>query len=118
MVSRLPVFSGKMLGGKIAPEMVLPVVVLVVLFIAVLISYPWHLLTGGSLIYLLSLRSDGRPTARMNVAHAKLLRQASPAMRHRRLNLVFRPSRLTKSVRPVSTDCSSRRCCEARTAHG
>jgi CDP-diacylglycerol--serine O-phosphatidyltransferase len=29
--------------------------VLVVLFIAVLISYPWHLLTGGSLIYLFSL---------------------------------------------------------------
>ena len=55
MVSRLPVFSGKMIGGKIAPDMVLPVVVLVVLFIAVLISYPWQLLTGGSLIYLLSL---------------------------------------------------------------
>ena len=55
MVSRLPVFSGKMIGGRIAPDMVLPVVVLVVLFIAVLISYPWQLLTGGSLIYLLSL---------------------------------------------------------------
>jgi CDP-diacylglycerol--serine O-phosphatidyltransferase len=55
MVSRLPVFSGKMIGGKIAPDMVLPVVVLVVLFIAVLISYPWHLLTGGSLVYLFSL---------------------------------------------------------------
>lgn len=55
MVSRLPVFSGKMFGGKIAPDMVLPVVVLVVLFIAILISYPWHLLTGGSLLYLLSL---------------------------------------------------------------
>jgi CDP-diacylglycerol--serine O-phosphatidyltransferase len=55
MVSRLPVFSGKMIGGKIAPDMVLPVVVLVVLFIAVLISYPWQLLTGGSLLYLFSL---------------------------------------------------------------
>jgi len=55
MVSRLPVFSGKLIGGKIAPDMVLPVVVLVVLFIAVLISYPWHLLTGGSLLYLFSL---------------------------------------------------------------
>jgi CDP-diacylglycerol---serine O-phosphatidyltransferase len=55
MVSRLPVFSGKKFGGKIEPEMVLPVVVLVVLFIAVLISYPWHLLTGGSLLYLLCL---------------------------------------------------------------
>ena len=55
MVSRLPVFSGKMIGAKVAPDMVLPVVVLVVLFIAVLISYPWHLLTGGSLLYLISL---------------------------------------------------------------
>ncbi len=55
MVSRLPVFSGKMVGGKVEPEMVLPVVVLVVLFIAVLVSYPWHLLTGGSLLYLLCL---------------------------------------------------------------
>lgn len=55
MVSRLPVFSGKMIGSKIAPDMVLPVVVLVVLFIAVLISYPWHLLTGGSLLYLICL---------------------------------------------------------------
>jgi CDP-diacylglycerol--serine O-phosphatidyltransferase len=55
MVSRLPVFSGKMIGAKVAPDMVLPVVVLVVLFIAVLVSYPWHLLTGGSLLYLIFL---------------------------------------------------------------
>ncbi|MEH2509503.1 CDP-diacylglycerol--serine O-phosphatidyltransferase [Nitrobacteraceae bacterium AZCC 1564] len=55
MVSRLPVFSGKMIGAKVAPDMVLPVVVLVVLFIAILISFPWHLLTGGSLLYLISL---------------------------------------------------------------
>lgn len=55
MVSRLPVFSGKMIGGKVAPDMVLPLVVLVVLFIAMLISYPWHLLSGGSVLYLFCL---------------------------------------------------------------
>ena len=55
MVSRLPVFSGKTVGGKVEREMVLPVVVLVVLFIAVLVSYPWHLLSGGSLLYLACL---------------------------------------------------------------
>jgi CDP-diacylglycerol--serine O-phosphatidyltransferase len=55
MVSRLPVYSGKKLGARVAPEMVLPVVVLVVLFIAVLIAYPWHLLSVGSLIYLFCL---------------------------------------------------------------
>lgn len=55
MVSRLPVFSGKMVGTRVAPEMVLPVFVLVVLFIAILISYPWQLLSVGSLLYLFSL---------------------------------------------------------------
>lgn len=55
MVSRLPVYSGKKLGARVAPEMVLPVVVMVVLFIAILIAYPWHLLSVGSLIYLFCL---------------------------------------------------------------
>ncbi len=55
MVSRLPVFSGKMVGGRVPPDMVVPVVVCVVLFIAVLISYPWHLLSVGALLYLACL---------------------------------------------------------------
>ncbi len=55
MVSRLPVFSGKMVGTRVSPEMVLPAFVLVILFIAILISYPWQLLTVGSLMYLFSL---------------------------------------------------------------
>src|SRR4029078_4849362 len=41
MVSRLPVFSGKLVGKRVPPEMVLPVFVLVVLFFALLLSYPW-----------------------------------------------------------------------------
>jgi CDP-diacylglycerol--serine O-phosphatidyltransferase len=55
MVSRLPVFSGKRVGKRVAPEMVLPVFVLVVLFFALLIAYPWVVLTTGSVIYLASL---------------------------------------------------------------
>jgi len=55
MVSRLPVFSGKRVGKRVAPEMVLPVFVLVVLFFALLISYPWMVLTTGTIIYLASL---------------------------------------------------------------
>src|SRR6187401_2696093 len=42
MVSRLPVFSGKRVGKRVPPEMVLPVFVLVVLFFALLLSYPWR----------------------------------------------------------------------------
>jgi CDP-diacylglycerol--serine O-phosphatidyltransferase len=55
MVSRLPVFSGKRMGKRVAPEMVLPVFVAVVLFFALLISYPWVVLTIGTVCYLASL---------------------------------------------------------------
>src|SRR6202158_3822958 len=41
MVSRLPVFSGKRLGTRVPREMVLPVFVVVVLFVALLLSSPW-----------------------------------------------------------------------------
>ena len=55
MVSRLPVFSGKRVGKRVPPEMVLPVFVVVVLFFALLISYPWAVLTIGTLAYLACL---------------------------------------------------------------
>jgi CDP-diacylglycerol--serine O-phosphatidyltransferase len=55
MVSRLPVFSGKTVRMRVPPEMVLPVFVSVVFFVALLIGYPWHILSLGSVLYLLSL---------------------------------------------------------------
>jgi len=55
MVSRLPVFSGKRVGKRVAPEMVLPVFVVVVLSFALLIAYPWAMLTAATIAYLASL---------------------------------------------------------------
>ena len=55
MVSRLPVFSGKRVGTRVPPEMVGPLIVVVVLSIALLIAYPWIVLTAGTLAYLASL---------------------------------------------------------------
>lgn len=55
MVSRLPVFSGKRVGKRVPPEMVLPVFVVVVLFVALLISYPWEVLSIGAIVYLACL---------------------------------------------------------------
>jgi CDP-diacylglycerol---serine O-phosphatidyltransferase len=55
MVSRLPVLSGKRVGKRVSPELVLPVFVVIVLFFALLISYPWEVLTIGTIIYLLAL---------------------------------------------------------------
>ena len=55
MVSRVPVFSGKRVGKRVAPEMVLPVFVAVVLFFALLVAYPWVVLTTGTILYLAAL---------------------------------------------------------------
>jgi CDP-diacylglycerol---serine O-phosphatidyltransferase len=55
MVSRLPVFSGKTIRMRVPPEMVLPVFVSVIFFIALLIGYPWYILSAGSVLFLLSL---------------------------------------------------------------
>jgi CDP-diacylglycerol--serine O-phosphatidyltransferase len=55
MVSRLPVFSGKRVGQRVPPEMVGPLVVVMVLAVALLIAYPWILLTAGTFAYLVSL---------------------------------------------------------------
>ncbi len=55
MVSQLPVFSGKRVGKRVPPDMVLPVFVLVVLFFALLLAYPWWVLTVGTFCYLACL---------------------------------------------------------------
>jgi CDP-diacylglycerol--serine O-phosphatidyltransferase len=52
MVSWLPTWSGKKLGSRVPREYVLPVFVAVATFTALLLSYPWEVLTIGSLLYL------------------------------------------------------------------
>src|SRR5262249_60299202 len=55
MVSRLPVYSGKKVGKRVPPDLVLPVFIGVVVFFALLIAYPWAVLMIGTLVYLASL---------------------------------------------------------------
>ena len=81
MVSRLPVFSGKTVRMRVPPEMVLPVFVSVVFFIALLISYPWYILSAGSVLYLLSLPvgwKSYRDHARRAAAQAATPADAAP----------------------------------------
>src|SRR5215470_1453258 len=84
MVSRLPVFSGKTVRMRVPPELVLPLFVCVIFFIALLIGYPWHILSAGSVLYLLSLplgwksyRDQARHLA-ANTAAASSVAPASP----------------------------------------
>src|SRR6476659_2146775 len=77
MVSRLPVFSGKNVRMRVPPEMVLPVFVSVVFFIALLIGYPWHILSAGSVLYLLSLPAGWK--SYRDHARAAAAQSATPA---------------------------------------
>lgn len=52
MVSRVPSFSGKLIGQRISREYVLPLFVLGALFVALLLTYPSLTLAAGSLLYL------------------------------------------------------------------
>jgi CDP-diacylglycerol--serine O-phosphatidyltransferase len=52
MVSRVPTFSGKMIGQRIPREHVPPVFLLAALFIGCLLTYPTLTLAVGSVIYL------------------------------------------------------------------
>jgi CDP-diacylglycerol---serine O-phosphatidyltransferase len=70
MVSRLPVLSGKKIGKRISPDMVAPVFLLVVMFVALLIAYPWEVLTAGTLLYLASLPFGFREYRRLVQADA------------------------------------------------
>jgi CDP-diacylglycerol--serine O-phosphatidyltransferase len=82
MVSRLPVFSGKTVRMRVPPEMVLPVFVSVVFFIALLIGYPWHILSVCSVLYLLSLPAGWksyRDHARNAAAQAAMPADATPS---------------------------------------
>jgi CDP-diacylglycerol--serine O-phosphatidyltransferase len=90
MVSRLPVFSGKRHGKRVPPDMVFPLFILVVLFVAVLIAYPWEVLTVGTVLYLASLpfgvtayrrrvREDAARSAAASSAAAPALRAQEPA---------------------------------------
>lgn len=55
MVSKLPTLSGKKLGLKVPRDMVLPISVMLVLVVALLVSYPFEVLTVGSALYLATL---------------------------------------------------------------
>ena len=70
MVSRVPVFSGKRLGTRVSPDLVMPVIVATVLFIVLLISYPWEVLSVGTLAYLGAIPFGIRTYRNMAREHA------------------------------------------------
>jgi len=80
MVSRLPTFSGKRVALRIRRDLVMPLFVVAVLIVALSVSYPFEMLSVGSLAYLASLpfgwrawhhnvRADEARTIELPAAH-------------------------------------------------
>lgn len=65
LVSRLPTWSGKKMGARIPREFVLPLFVIVVVAAASLLSYPWHVLAAGAIVYLVALPFGWRQFRRL-----------------------------------------------------
>lgn len=76
MVSQIRTFSGKNLGQRVRGDMILPLLLVTVLFIAVLISFPWEVLTGLALLYLALIPVGMRSYTRQEKAY-KLRLQAA-----------------------------------------
>jgi len=64
MVSRIPTFSGKRLGLRVRRDMVLPILLVVGMSAAIILSYPWVAFSGLCAIYLASI-----PVAIMRYRH-------------------------------------------------
>jgi CDP-diacylglycerol--serine O-phosphatidyltransferase len=55
LVSTIPTFSGKLLGERIERELVLPILIAVAAFVALLVTYPYGTLTIVTLLYLATI---------------------------------------------------------------
>lgn len=63
MVSQLPVYSGKS-GLRIRRDMVMPMILAIVLYVALLFSYSWHTMAATATAYLLFLPFSAAAYAR------------------------------------------------------
>jgi CDP-diacylglycerol--serine O-phosphatidyltransferase len=71
MVSRLPTWSGKLIGRRIPRDIVLPIFVVGVISVALLVSYPWLVATIATLAYLASLPFSWSAFHRRSQAEAR-----------------------------------------------
>ena len=68
MASRIPTYSGKTIGIPVRRDYVVPMILFVVLYIGLLLSFFWETLTVSTLLYFasipLAIRSYRRTAAR------------------------------------------------------
>ena len=52
MISSIPTLSGKSSGKRVRRDLVLPLMLITVLFVSLLVSFPWAMLSGMAAVYL------------------------------------------------------------------
>ena len=72
LVSRVPVYSGKTLGQRIRRDLVFPIMLIVVLYVAVLMTFTWETMTATTVLYLLSLPFGARAWGRRYGAESEV----------------------------------------------
>ena len=60
MVSRVPVYSGKTLGQRIRRDLVFPLMLVIVIYVALLMTFTWETMTATTVLYLISLPFGAR----------------------------------------------------------
>jgi CDP-diacylglycerol--serine O-phosphatidyltransferase len=70
MISRLPVYSGKTIGKRISSDRVVPLILSIVLYVILLVTWPWQTLSVSVLAYLLFLPFSARAYARRAASEA------------------------------------------------
>lgn len=77
MVSNIPTYSGKSLGKRIPNNLGLPIILLAVVLVAMLLSYPWQSLTLAAVLYLAFIPFGVRYYNKLELAHAQNAMAAS-----------------------------------------
>lgn len=72
VISRLPTFSGKTLGTRVRRDYVLPLIVVAVLIVALTVSYPFRMVAGAAVLYLLAIPFSWRAHRKLVLADASL----------------------------------------------
>lgn len=77
MVSNLPTYSGKSFGKRIPRQVAMPLILLSVVIIALLLSYPWQMLTAAALAYIVALPVGRAYYFRLQAAHENEMAEAA-----------------------------------------
>ncbi len=60
LVSRLPVYSGKSLGQRVRRDLVFPLMLVIVLYVALLMTFTWETMAATTVLYIVSLPFGAR----------------------------------------------------------